>query len=175
MSILLPWWLIWLRICLQCRRLRVWSRGWEDPLEKGMATHSSILVWRIPWTEESCLRCHRVGHDWATNTHFLHSVSCPLWASASVCVPWVFLRRVIICQQHLEQCCYNVNSLVLPWPSLPIGPWDMLPGNIYFNALPLSIPQVWGTNWNTYRDWASHFNEGSQLGEMWLEGTWCPI
>jgi len=27
--------------------------GWEDPLEKGMATHSSILAWRIPWTEES--------------------------------------------------------------------------------------------------------------------------
>ena len=26
--------------------------GWEDPLEKGMATHSSILAWRIPWTEE---------------------------------------------------------------------------------------------------------------------------
>ena len=31
---------------------RVWSLGWEDPLEKGMATHSSILAWRIPWTEE---------------------------------------------------------------------------------------------------------------------------
>ena len=28
------------------------SLGWEDPLEKGMATHSSFLVWRIPWTEE---------------------------------------------------------------------------------------------------------------------------
>ena len=28
--------------------------GWEDPLEKGMATSSSILVWRIPWTEEPC-------------------------------------------------------------------------------------------------------------------------
>ena len=28
------------------------SLGWEDPLEKEMATHSSILVWRIPWTEE---------------------------------------------------------------------------------------------------------------------------
>ena len=28
------------------------SPGWEDPLEKGMATHSSILSWRIPWTEE---------------------------------------------------------------------------------------------------------------------------
>ena len=30
----------------------VWSLGWEDPLEKGMATHSSIITWRIPWTED---------------------------------------------------------------------------------------------------------------------------
>ena len=30
----------------------VWSLGWEDPLEEGMATHSSILTWKIPWTEE---------------------------------------------------------------------------------------------------------------------------
>ena len=30
----------------------VWSLGWEEPLEKGMATHSSLLAWRIPWTEE---------------------------------------------------------------------------------------------------------------------------
>ena len=38
----------------QCRRHEtwVWSLGWEDPLEKGMAIHSSILGWRIPWTEE---------------------------------------------------------------------------------------------------------------------------
>ena len=34
--------------------LQTWiqSLGWEDPLEEGMATHSSILAWRIPWTEE---------------------------------------------------------------------------------------------------------------------------
>ena len=31
---------------------QVQSLGWEDPLEKGMATHSRVLVWRIPWTEE---------------------------------------------------------------------------------------------------------------------------
>ena len=31
---------------------QVLSLGWEDPLEKGMVTHSSILAWRIPWTEE---------------------------------------------------------------------------------------------------------------------------
>ena len=41
---------------------RVRSMGWEDPLEKGMATHSSILVWRISWTEEPCgLHTHRVA------------------------------------------------------------------------------------------------------------------
>ena len=32
--------------------MQVQSLGWEDPLEKGTATHSSILAWRIPWTEE---------------------------------------------------------------------------------------------------------------------------
>ena len=51
----------------------VWSLGWEDPLEKGMATHSSILVWRIPWTEESgelqSMELQRVRRDWAPNTH----------------------------------------------------------------------------------------------------------
>ena len=31
---------------------RAWSLGWEDPLEKGMAIHTSILAWKIPWTEE---------------------------------------------------------------------------------------------------------------------------
>ena len=34
------------------QELRVGSLGWEDALEEGMATHSSILAWRIPWTEE---------------------------------------------------------------------------------------------------------------------------
>ena len=37
---------------LAIRETLVWSLRWEDPLEKVMATHSSILVWRIPWTEE---------------------------------------------------------------------------------------------------------------------------
>ena len=37
---------------------QVWSWGQEDPVEKGMATHSSILAWRIPWTEEGDRCCH---------------------------------------------------------------------------------------------------------------------
>ena len=52
----------------------VWSLGWEDPLEKEMVTHSSILAWRILWTEEpGRLRStgsQRVRHDWGTNFQF---------------------------------------------------------------------------------------------------------
>ena len=51
----------------------VQSLGWEDPLEKEMATHSSILAWRILWTEEpgglQSMRSQRGGHDWVTNAH----------------------------------------------------------------------------------------------------------
>ena len=51
---------------------RVQSLGWEDPLEKEMATLSSILAWRIPWTEEpgrlQSTGSQRVGHNWATFT-----------------------------------------------------------------------------------------------------------
>ena len=36
----------------ETQEMRVRSLGWEDPLKEGMATHSSILAWRIPWTEE---------------------------------------------------------------------------------------------------------------------------
>ena len=46
---------------------RVQSLGWEDPLQKGMATHSSLLVWRLPWTEEpgglQSMRLQRAGYD----------------------------------------------------------------------------------------------------------------
>ena len=47
----------------------VWSLDWEDPLEEGMATHSSILAWRIPWTEEPGAPwptgSQKVGHNWS--------------------------------------------------------------------------------------------------------------
>ena len=47
--------------------------GQEDPLEEGMATHSSIIAWRIPWTEDSgglqSIALQRVGHDWSDLVH----------------------------------------------------------------------------------------------------------
>ena len=44
--------------------------GWDDPLEKGSATYSSILAWRIPWTLQS-IGLQRVRHNWVTSTHSL--------------------------------------------------------------------------------------------------------
>ena len=50
----------------------VQSLGWEDLLEKAIATHSSILAWEIPWTEElgglQSMGLQSIGHNWATNT-----------------------------------------------------------------------------------------------------------
>ena len=49
------------------QEVQILSLGWEDPLKKGMATHSSILAWRIPWAEEpsrlQSMGSQRVGHN----------------------------------------------------------------------------------------------------------------
>ena len=54
----------------ETQEMRVWSLGLEDPLEEEMATHSSILAWKIPWTEEpgglKSKGLQRVRHNWAT-------------------------------------------------------------------------------------------------------------
>ena len=64
------------------RETWVQSLGWEDPLEKGMATHTTIIAWRIPWVEEpgGSMESQRVGHDWTTI--FLYStiyLTIPQW------------------------------------------------------------------------------------------------
>ena len=56
------------------RETWVESLGWEDPLEKRKATHSSILAWRIPWTLES-MGSQRFGDDWLFT---LHKMCCAI-------------------------------------------------------------------------------------------------
>ena len=57
------------------QEMQAWSVSQEDPLEEEMATHSSILAWKIPWTEEpggqQSIESHRVRHDWACMHHIL--------------------------------------------------------------------------------------------------------
>ena len=66
----LPQWLSGTKIHLQYRKLKeiqVRSLGWEDLVEEGMATHSSILAWRVSWTEKPCglqsIGSQRVRHN----------------------------------------------------------------------------------------------------------------
>ena len=88
------------------RKTWVGSLGWDDPLEKGMATHSSILAWEIPWTEEpgglQSMGSQRVGHDGsfryvlfqgpADYTHGLAGcANGSTVLSVCSCLPWLFL------------------------------------------------------------------------------------
>ena len=70
------------------QEVQVWSRGLEDALENGMANHSNILVWRIPWTEEPgglhSMGSQRVGHNWSdlARMHIL----CISGSQACLCI-----------------------------------------------------------------------------------------
>ena len=94
----------WL-FCARCCELynnndafQVQSLCWEELLEKGMATHSSILASNIPWMEEprrpQFMKLWRVGHDWATNTdllRFLLDLRCSVDMLYIHCVKIAFI------------------------------------------------------------------------------------
>ena len=88
---------------------QVRSLGQEDTLEKGMAPHSSILAWRIPWMEEpgglQSMGSQRVGHSWVTNTF---TFSCPyLMSQNQMCLSlWT---QTIQLGQHYSK------TLLLGW------------------------------------------------------------
>ena len=73
----------------QCRRsgFETWVRflGWKDPLEEDMATHSSILAWRTPWTEEpgglQSMGSQRVGHDQSNLAQYIYSRKAEIMSS----------------------------------------------------------------------------------------------
>ena len=62
---------------LLAKQVQVQSLGWEDPLEKEMATHASILAWEIPWTEEpggqQSMELEESDRSWQLNNH--HHIS----------------------------------------------------------------------------------------------------
>ena len=92
------------------QQTQIWPLGWEDLLEKGMATHRSILTWRIPWTEEDpgglqSTGSRRIRRVWAPNTLYLgrrdvwdrSSVTCcaqgPSWDNLT---PGISLYNIVI-------------------------------------------------------------------------------
>ena len=118
---------------------RVWSLGWEDPLEKEMATRSSTIAWRIPWTEEpgglQSTGSQRVGHNWATSLSLTFLFRCK---EKSFSVPaldtWGYSKnlrkysshywkehvkvKVWVVQSYLTLCNPMVPArLLCPWKS----------------------------------------------------------
>ena len=111
----------WQRICLpveEMQEIPVRSLGQEDPLEKEMATHSSILSWKIPWTEEpgglQSMGLERIGHDWAeqslpertsSSTELINSAPCSYPTLCS------FVTIVIVYWNYFCLCLFLLYSV----------------------------------------------------------------
>jgi len=97
------------------RETWVRSLGREDPLEKEVATHSSILAWRIPWTEEldglQSTGSQRVRHDWATS----------LSLSTIKVVSSAYLRLLIFLLAILTPTCDSSSLAFFTWCTLHIS------------------------------------------------------
>ena len=115
---------------------RVWSLGQEDPLEKGMAIHTSILAWKIPWTEEPgrlwSTGLQRVREDWVTNLRLYNSV----WFD------WFIIVIILLEAQSLPNLANRLNLCCFPYPS------DISPLVLIF-ALPHSLQDLRSPT----RDW----------------------
>ena len=125
---------------------RVQSLGWEDPLEKEMAAHSSILAWKIPWISEPgrlrSMRSQRVGHDWATSLSLSPSCSGAVsieiitanvkcknltlihvthggWTPRSQLV--VELLGPIVAPLTLDNWSFPLHPTIVSWSELPSG------------------------------------------------------
>ena len=102
-------------------RDRVPSLGREDPLEKEMATHSSILAWRIPWTGEpgglQSRGSQRVGHDWVANTQ-THVVSSVAQSCLTLCNPMDCSMPGLPVHHQLPEvtqtCVHQVGDAIQP-------------------------------------------------------------
>ena len=141
-----------LPLCLSVKNLpamrETWIRflGWEDSLEKEMATHSSILAWRIPWTEDpgqaTVHGVARVGHELATKpTTTIAYVGLETTTLSQIlrCMPETAIATIpghgqlLLNQTSLCCCCCSVTK---SYPPL----WDPMycstPGSSFLHCLP---------------------------------------
>ena len=86
----------------------IWSLGWKDPLQKGMATYSSVLAWRIPW----------IGHDWMTITFYFHFFGLGVQKEAEQ-------RLTVLPREHTghsKHCFPKTQEMTLP---MDITKWSI--------------------------------------------------
>ena len=106
----------------EMQEMNVWSPGQEDILEKEMATHSSILAWKIPRTEESggllSMGLQKVRHDWVTeHTHILYisvyilSFNVSIWKNTGIHVIFTCLKIKYEGTANYQFICIIIVSL----------------------------------------------------------------
>ena len=144
---------------------QVWSLGWQDPLEKEMATHSSTLTWKIPWREEpgglQSTGSKRVRHDWATSLSFSHpyvttgkTIALTIWTFVGKVMSLLFnmLSRFVIgfLPRSMRLWLQSLSTVILEAKKIksvtvPLFPhlfamkwWDWMPWSSFFKCWILS-------------------------------------
>ena len=132
---------------------QVWSLGREDPLEKGMATHSSMLAWIIPWTEEpgelQSMGSQRVRHDWAIEHTYMFPLKMLagslLWKpkpKLPLITSWagIHFSAVVTCVMFSRVQVFTTPWTVVHQASLFMG-FSRQPG---WSGLPFPAPEMCG-------------------------------
>ena len=147
------------------RETWVQSQGWEDLLEKEMATHSSIPAWRIPWMEDpdrlQSMGSQRVGHDWVTSLSTLLMRWPKYWSFSFSIIPskeipglitfrmdWLDLHAVqgtlkCLLQGHSSKPsilrCSAFFTVQLSHPYMTTGKTIALTGRTFFGKVTFSV------------------------------------
>ena len=135
----------------------VWSLGREDALEKGKATHCSILAWRIPWTEEpgglQSMGSRRVRHNWTTNTtnRSLHATKVNRWRlnkwtkmEISIILFFnfhFFISWRLITLQYCSGFCHTLTWISHGFTGIP---HPDPPSHLPLHPIPLGLPSAPG-------------------------------
>ena len=137
------------------QEMQVWALGWEDPQEEAMATHLSILAWRIAWTKEpgrlQSIVLQRAGHNWSDLTWanrtllhfrlFLHLLS----------FSWQFSVRVIHTEMYTVIYFLNVDSILLfDYATIYLSIW------LYLNIWVISIMNNDAVNILVHSFWCTY-------------------
>ena len=133
--------------------MQVQFLGREDPLEKGMATHSSILAWEIPWTEDpgglQSMGSRKVGHDWATQQQQQN------WVKRSTQCKRLIMKTWAVTQGHAQLMLLPQTGRQRRWPV----------------TYPTPAPKTPVREWHCWTSWIPYPNV-NVFAKSWLLRMW---
>ena len=163
-----PWSPKWLKKKIHLPMQETWVRslGWEDLLEKEMVSHSSILVWEIPWTKEpgglQSMGLQRGRHNWATNT----------WAQQIKNINSLMAKFLLNVVLHKNSCNMGCNIFFLGTPGLTLCQWEVK--RLASNGFQESTCQCRGHKRQSFNPWVRKNpwrRKGNPLQYSYLENS----